>query len=202
MDYPAFYDRVAPIRLRDPLADFLGALKGGVVEVRYLDAVRLAGHSCPTVAGAFLMATRGLEALYGDDLPTRGEIEVRMRQPIEEGVCGVVANVLSLITGAAADGGFHGIGDRFDRRRLLSFGNASAAPVRFTRRDTGKSASVRYDPGVVPPDPEMMPLLQRQLAGLATEEEAGRFRRLWQGRVEAILCDHADDPRLITVDVA
>jgi len=202
MEYPAFYDRVAPIVLRDPLADFLGALEGGVVEVSYLDAVRLAGHSCPTVAGAFLIAARGLEALYGDDLPTRGEIEVQMQQPIEEGVCGVVANVLSLITGAAADGGFHGIGSQFDRRHLLSFDNAIAAPVRFTRKDTDENASVRYDPGVVPADPEMMPLLQKRLAGLATDAEADRFRHLWQGRVESILCDHAHDPRLITVEVA
>ncbi len=200
MEYPAFYDRVAPITLLDPLAAFLGAFEGGVVEMRYLDVVRLAGHSCPTVAGAFLMARHGLRALYGEGVPVRGEVQVEMQQPMAEGVTGVVARVLSLITGAAADGGFHGIGGRFDRRHLLSFDHAIAAPVRLTRRDTGASVSLRYDPSIVPVDPEMGPLLQRCLAGRASDEEAERFRRLWQGRVESILCDHAGDPRLVTVE--
>jgi len=34
--------------LRDPLAELLGAAEGGIVEYRYADAVKLAGHSCPT----------------------------------------------------------------------------------------------------------------------------------------------------------
>lgn len=52
MHYPAFFDDVPAIRLYDPLAEFLGAVDDGVIEYRYLDAVKLAGHSCPTVASA------------------------------------------------------------------------------------------------------------------------------------------------------
>ena len=52
MQHPAFFDKVKPIVLYDALAEFLGAAQAGRVEYGYLDAVKLAGHSCPTVAGA------------------------------------------------------------------------------------------------------------------------------------------------------
>jgi len=199
MEYPAFFDRIEPITLRDPLAECLGAFKGGIMQIGYLDAVRLAGHSCPTVAGAFLMARKGLKALYGEELPVRGQIGVEMQEPVTQGVCGVIANVLTLITGATDESGFHGLAGQFDRRHLLSFGNDNPAPVTLVRQDTGLRVSLSYDPSFVPADPQMGLLLQRVLAGSATADEASRFGRLWQGRVEAILCNHADDPRLITV---
>lgn len=63
MQYSAFFDKVKPIVLYDPLAEFLGAAEAGRVEYAYLDAVKLAGHSCPTVAGAYLMAMKALQAL-------------------------------------------------------------------------------------------------------------------------------------------
>ena len=122
MKYPAFYDQIETIIVADPLALFLGAFEGGVIEYNYLDVARLAGHSCPTVAGAYLMVSHGLKALYGDELPVRGEIEVAMLQNRHEGVCGVIANVFSYITGATEDSGFHGLAGQFDRRQLLSFG--------------------------------------------------------------------------------
>ena len=52
MRTPGFYDAVAPIVVADPLAALLGATEDGRIEYRYLDAVKLAGHSCPTVAGS------------------------------------------------------------------------------------------------------------------------------------------------------
>lgn len=55
MRTPAFYEQVAPVVLHDALAQTLGATLDGLIEYRYLDAVKLAGHSCPTVAGAWLM---------------------------------------------------------------------------------------------------------------------------------------------------
>ncbi|MEZ5628204.1 MAG: hypothetical protein R3E34_11865 [Rhodocyclaceae bacterium] len=81
---PAFYDQVAPIRLRDPLAATLGAFDEGIYEIGYREVVKLAGHSCPTVAGAFLMARRGLQALYGEALPVRGQIRVDLPAPVDE----------------------------------------------------------------------------------------------------------------------
>lgn len=201
MQYPAFFDQIEPLVLRDPLAELLGAFSGGVMRIHYLDVVRLAGHSCPTVAGAFLMARRGLKALYGDDMPVRGEIAVQMQQPIGEGVTGVIANVLSFITGATEQGGFHGLAGRFDRRNLLSFEQAVSAPVSLIRQDTGQRVSLTYDASPVPGDPLMGTLFPRVLAGRASVDEARQFGALWQARVEAILCDFADDPRLVVVQV-
>ena len=60
MNYPSFFDRVEPISLQDPLSNFLGAFVDGKLDITYLDCVKLAGHSCPTVAGAYLMACKGL----------------------------------------------------------------------------------------------------------------------------------------------
>jgi len=200
MKYPAFYDLVETIVVRDPLADFLGAFEDGVIEYSYLDVARLAGHSCPTVAGAYLMVAHGLKALFGDELPVRGEIEVAMQQHQHEGVCGVVANVFSYITGATQDSGFHGLAGRFDRRQLFSFGQQIPATVRFTRKSNGHSILVSYDPSCVPADADMGPLLSKAISGQADAEEALRFGQLWQNRVEAILCDCANDPRLLMIE--
>ena len=107
--FPVYFEQAPTIMVRDPLAEFLGAAEHGLMTYRYVDAVRLAGHSCPTVAGAYLMVCRGLKALYGDDVPERGGIEVRMRDGRDEGTTGVVASVATLLTGAAAEQGFGGI---------------------------------------------------------------------------------------------
>ncbi|NLY64247.1 MAG: hypothetical protein GX070_04730 [Alcaligenaceae bacterium] len=55
MSFPSFFDQAPTISLRDPLAGFLGAAHNGVIQYTYTDVVKLAGHSCPTVAGAYLM---------------------------------------------------------------------------------------------------------------------------------------------------
>jgi hypothetical protein len=102
---------VAPtVTLRDLLAAFLGASKAGLITYGYADAVKLAGHSCPTVAGAYLMVRKGLSWLYADELPERGGIEVHMRDGREQGTTGVIATVAQLLTGAASETGFGGIG--------------------------------------------------------------------------------------------
>jgi hypothetical protein len=73
MKFPDFFARIPAITLRDPLAELLGAAEGGLIAYSYVDAVKLAGHSCPTVAGAWLMTVRALRALYGDEMPVRGD---------------------------------------------------------------------------------------------------------------------------------
>ena len=75
---PTFFGQGPTICLRDPLAAFLGAAEGGLMTYSYQDAVKLAGHSCPTVAGSFVAVIRGLKALYSNDMPERGNIEVLM----------------------------------------------------------------------------------------------------------------------------
>ena len=196
---PDFYDQVAPIRLRDPLAALLGAFEGGVYEIGYREVVKLAGHSCPTVAGAYLMARTGLQALYGDELPVRGDVRVDLPASVDEGVTGVVANVLSFITGATGRSGFHGLAGQFDRRNLLHFSQPVAHALALTRVDTGEKVSVRYDASGVSADAAMRPLMSRVLSGQGTQQEAEAFGALWQARVRAILIDHCDDPAVISV---
>ncbi|HUH31081.1 MAG TPA: hypothetical protein VLZ55_06930 [Rhodanobacter sp.] len=200
MTYPAFFDQAPRITLRDPLADFLGAAAGGLMEYTYLDAVHLAGHSCPTVAGAYLLARAALQALYPPSAgpAERGAIEVHMPGPEEEGVNGVIAQVLTLITGAAADNGFHGIGGHFVRQSLLSYADtARSGDIRFTRRDNGKSVCVQLDLGSVPPAPNLRALLIAALSDSATAAQRKDFADAWQGRVQRLLLEHADDPAVL-----
>ena len=104
MKFPDFFARIPGLTLRDPLAELLGAAEGGLIEYRYVDAVKLAGHSCPTVAGAWLMTVRALRALYGDEMPVRGNLQVALGETADSGVSGVMAAIAGLLTGAAQRG--------------------------------------------------------------------------------------------------
>jgi len=199
MPHPEFFDAVPRLRMRDPLAQFLGAADDGVIEYGYGDAVRLAGHSCPTVAGAYGLTRHALRALYGADLPQRGAIRVEFREDRTAGVTGVIANVVSLLTGAAGDTGFKGLGGRFDRRNLLVFNADVPLEIRFTRTDTGARFDAAAHVRLVPGDPEMSALLQRCLTGQAGPEEALRFGAMWQERVRRILIEHGEDPAVFVV---
>jgi hypothetical protein len=199
MAFPAFYAQAPRITLRDPLAAFLGAADDGLIEYSYADAVRVAGHSCPTVAGAWLMARAALAALYGSEVPERGAIEVAMGAPEDEGTTGVMAQVFTLLTGAAAGNGFHGIGGRFDRRHLLRYDGHAAAIARLRRRDGGQAVDVSMDLGGVPFPPDMRPLMLRAMQPDATPEALRAFGVAWQDRVRRILLEHADDATMIRV---
>lgn len=202
MDYPSFFDQAPAITLRDPLSEFLGSFTGGEVEYCYLDAVKLAGHSCPTVAGAWLMTVKALGALYGDEMPERGAIRVSFPDSLDSGVTGVMAQVTTLVTGAAGEGGFKGIGPRFDRSNLLGFGTGGAAEIAFERTDTGAKAEALFVASVVPMPDEARMLLGQIITGQAGEEEASRFQFLWQDRVRQLLVDHVDDPALVQMRVS
>ncbi len=199
MHYPSFFDAVDPIVLYDPLADFLGALEAGNVQIDYLDCVKLAGHSCPAVAGAFLMTKLGLRRLFPETLPHRGTIRVEMRHPQTEGVTGVICNVVSYIVGAGDKGGFKGIQGHFSRDNLVDYGVEMDGELRLTRLDTEESVTLSYDPSVVPADPEMKPLMGKHLQGIATEAEKRRFAELWQQRVEKILLSPELWDKMITI---
>ncbi len=186
MDYPRYFDTIEPIHLQDDLAGLLGAFEGGRVEFSYLDVVKSAGHSCPTVAGAFLMTREGLKALYRDRLPARGEIFVSFRQSREEGVAGVIANVVTQITGATATSGFKGLGGNFVRHGLMEFEADIESSARFKRLDTGQSVEVVYDPSGVEGHPRQQELMQKILQGVAAPEDRESFGEIWQWRVEEI----------------
>lgn len=198
MNHPPFFDQAPAITVHDSLAEFLGACGDGMITYRYVDAVRLAGHSCPTVAGAYLMTRRALVMLYPDGIPERGAIQVRFAASLDEGVAGVIASVAGLVTGAAGPGGFKGIGRNFRRQNLMYFSCAIEGEVRFDRLDNGASVSLGMHMGRVAPDPRTGGLLRKVLEGLATPQEAGEFADLWQDRVRRILVEHADDPELIS----
>ncbi|ENO87032.1 hypothetical protein [Thauera linaloolentis] len=193
MNFPEFFHRVPRIRVHDPLADFLGAAEGGVLEYGYEDAVKLAGHSCPTVASAYVLACRAMGLLYPDALPERGGVRVDFAEPLEQGVTGVIASVLTLITGATQQGGFKGIAGRFVRRGLQRFEAELPLALRLTRIDTGAFVDAASDLSLVPAAAEMSALMGRCLHGEADDEERRRFGQLWQQRVERILLDCWDD---------
>jgi hypothetical protein len=191
MNYPEFFDRVDKLRLYDGLGEFLGAFDGGEVEISYKDCVLLAGHSCPTVAGAYIATANALEALFGNKLPTRGEIKVSMSNPKSEGVTGVIANVASFICGVADEGGFAGIGGKFSRRGKVEFGVGFDGEIMFTRLDNQQSVTLKIDTSVVGGNPKMMELMQKSMRGLATKEEQDEFKTLWQSRVEKMVTNRA-----------
>ena len=197
--YPKFYDKVEKIKLYDPLADTLGSFKDGIIKVKYIHVVKFAGHSCPTVAGAYLCTLKGLEALYGDEMPVRGEIKVSFKETVEEGVTGVISNVISNITGATDKSGFKGLGGKFARHSLMHFGEDIDSSVKFERIDTGEKVTVYYDPSPVPGDPKMQELMQKVLSSSATKEEKKEFGKLWQKRVKKILLNYDEYPGLIKV---
>ena len=199
MHYPDFFDKVPSIKLYDPLSDFLGAFEKGELEISYLECVKLAGHSCPTVAGAYLMAYKGLEALYPDTLPHRGMIHVSMQEDEAQGVTGVICNVISFIAGANGIGGFKGIQGNFSRDNLVSYNVPMEGEVTLTRLDTQERITLSYDPSIVPGDPTMQPLMGKALQGIATAEEKKTFGELWQARVEKILLSETLWDQMITI---
>ena len=198
-NFPSFFNEAPTVTVRDPLAQFLGAAHDGVMEYRYADAVRLAGHSCPTVAGVWLMTVHGLRALYGDTLPVRGEIDVYMAEARDAGTTGVMATVAQLLTGAAPETGFHGIGGRFGRNNLLHFDQPMEGTIGLRRKDTGAMVQVEFDASIVPWPDEMRVLLPKAVGGQANTAELQRFGELWQDRVRKILVDHADDVTMVQV---
>lgn len=199
MKTPDFFDSVPTIVVADPLAQALGAADGGLIEYRYVDAVKLAGHSCPTVAGAWLMTRTALARLYPDGAPQRGGVRVELRQAVDEGVAGVIAGVVGLITGAANEGGFKGLAGRFGRQGLLRFGVPMAGEIRFTRLDTGRSVEVAHRPQAVPRPAGLADLMRDALTPPSDDATRQDFAEAWQGWVQTILLDHADDPTLIDV---
>ncbi len=198
MEYPKFFEKVEKIVLKDDLSDFLGTFKEGIVEFSYTEIVKSAGHSCPTIAGAYLMTLKGLKALFVNELPLRGRIKVEFPEAFEEGVTGVVANTISNITGATELSGFKGIGGSFVRHSLMKFNSDIESSVRFTRIDTGKTVDVVYNSDLIPGSPKIQALMPKVLTGSSSVEERKEFGELWQSRVEQII-SHADD--LVSVSI-
>ncbi len=198
---PEFFDRAPTLTVQDPLAAFLGAAENGILTYRYADAVRLCGHSCPTVAGAYLMVIKGLKALYGEELPERGGIEAAMQGERDEGTVGVTASVVQLLTGAAPETYFGGIGiqGRFARRHLLSFGAGEInGTLTLRRKDNGKTVAVSLNAALQPFAPEMRELMPKAVGGSASADELKQFGELGKNASVPLLTE-ADNPEFVTV---
>ncbi len=195
MKYPDFFDKIEPIIVYDDLCKFLGVNEDGVLDFSYADIVKSAGHSCATVAGAYLMAQKGLKALYQDELPERGNIKVELQKAPREENTGVVASVISNITGSTSDFGFGGIPTgKYNRRDLLFFEADIEHDLCLTRLDTNQKVYVDYKPQkVVNP----MAILKSAIKPDATQEEIKSFPHRFQKMVETVF-ENADEVIEIT----
>ena len=197
--FPKFFDEVPSITTFDPLALTLGTVSDGIIKFNYKQIVKAAGHSCPTVAGAYIMTLKALDALYPDSKPVRGEIKVEFKEDQEEGVAGVIGNVITNITAATQKSGFKGLNGRFARHSLMFFNAPIQSSARFTRLDTQKSVDVLYNPNVVPPSKALQELMLLVMNQKANEAQVKEFGVLWQERVKRILIDNFDNEALIKV---
>jgi len=200
MSYPKFYDDVKTIKTYDPIADILGAFEDGLIKFRYIQVVKAAGHSCPTVAGAYLMTMKALDKLYGDELPLRGGVEVHFKESIDEGVAGVIGNIIAQITGATLKSGFKGLNGKFARDNLMFFNSNIESSARFTRLDSKQSVDVYYNPNVIKVNPKINELMPKVLSNKASLDEKIEFGELWQARVKRILIDELENKELIRVE--
>lgn len=192
--FPEFFAQAPNLRLLDPLAAFLGSSDDGTLDFSFTDVARLAGHACPTVGAAFLMTRRALQALYGDQLPVRGEIAVALGAAEDKGTTGVTGMVAGYLTGAAGNGGFAGLGGRFSRRHRLQFGQPlDSGLLRFSRLDTGDTVEVGADLARLPAEPRLPGLLAASLQGTVDDPVHAEFRRCWLDRLRCLLLEHADD---------
>ena len=186
MSYPSFFDEVEVIKVVDPISNVLGVFEDGLYEFNYPEIVKSAGHSCPTVAGAYLITKEALKVLYPNSPAMRGDIKVEFKEDLEEGVAGVISNVVSQITGATDKSGFKGLAGKFTRHSLMDFNVPISSSARFTSISSGKSVEVIYDPSSIMPSPQMEPLMKKMMSGQADPTELKEFGNLWQDRVKRI----------------
>ena len=199
-----FFDNAPEIRLNDPLAYVLGAMdEDGVLVFKYADVVKMAGHSCVSVAGAYMATVKALNALYGNELPVRGDIRVLVKGGPEDLAYGPMAQVISLITGAAGETGFGGLGRKFGRQNKLVFDRDDLQynTFIFQREDRGKAVKVTYNTQGLPQNPEMGHLMSLVVGGHATKEEWEQFVSMWQGNVRRVLLEPDKYPGLFAVEV-
>ncbi len=205
-----FFKEVKPIKFREPLAETLGVFKkeGVALEYTFIDVIKLAGHACPTTAGAYLCCQKALEKLYPDEIPVRGEISVTVYGEPDQGVYGVMAQVFSLLTGAAPATGFRGLGHKFKRKDLLKFSPEEIEPhamsFEFRRLDNGKAVLVKFYPQQVPFPKEkakrLGELLEQVIWGAAKEEQRREFQELWLEKVKDMLLENKEINRWLKIE--
>jgi len=175
------------LRFYDPLAELLG-VGDGVLYYRFDDVVKLSGHACPTVAGAFVLVKRACEQLYGEGVPQRGDLRITLPGPVDAGVNGPISQVFTFLTGAAAENGFHGLAGRHARNGLLHFADGGEGHL-FERISSGCRVRLAYDPTAMPEPPGLDADLKQVLQGTADRATTTRFRQSWRDRVAGLVAD-------------
>lgn len=205
-----FLIEIEPIIFREPLAETLGAFKEKDVTLEYtfIDVVKMAGHACPTTAGAYICCQKGLEKLYPDETPVRGEISITVYGEQDEGVYGVMGQVFSFLTGAAPASGFRGLGHKFRRKDLLTFStekiDSEAMCFEFTRLDNKQTVLVKLYPHKVPFPEEkarrLGELLEKVIWEAAKEDEKKEFQNLWMEKVKNMFIDRKEINKWLKVE--
>jgi len=205
-----FFAEVEPLQMWEPFAQTLGVFKkeDAVMEYGFLDVVKMAGHACPTTAGAYLCCLQALKTLYRDETPIRGDIAITVCGEPDEGVYGVIGQVFSLLTGAAPESGFRGLGHKFKRKDLLVFNPQKIDPqalcFEFTRMDTGQTVLIKFYPHRIPFPTEkskrMGELMQQVLWEAAKQDEIKEFQDLWMEKVSEMLVKQTDINQWIKIE--
>ena len=204
---------VEPIMMLDPYFGIFGQSQVPV-PYYYEEAVKLAGHSCGAVTGAWTIARKALEVLYPDgEIPVRGQIAVESPGAEDEWFVGVFGDVITYITGASPHTGFIGAefgqtDDVFVRQNKMVYAEEPTGqlpPMRewvFTRLDTGEKVGVKFNLVVILPipTPARVAIGKKMAAGEATAEEAADYIQYWNDRAEFVL-DNADMDGFFTVTI-
>jgi formylmethanofuran dehydrogenase subunit E len=206
-----FLKEVKPIKFKEPLAETLGAFKeeGTVLEYTFTGVIKLAGHACPTTAGAYLACQKALEKLYPDEIPVRGEVLVTVYGESDEGVYGVMTQVISFLTGAAPETGFKGLAHKFKRKGLLKFNpekiDSQAMCFEFRRADNDQAVLVKFYPQQIPFSGEkatrLGKLSQAVIWEAAREAEKKEFQELWMEKVKVMLLARKEIDSWLKIEV-
>lgn len=201
-----FYARVEPISMHDPLSSILGAVDDDEpIYYSYQDCIKLAGHACASVSTAFQMTKLALKELYGEEIPVRGNLEVRFAGDRETGANGPIGQVIQFLTGAAIETGFHGLGGKYSRANLFKYDenldSGTGLTVEFKRIDTGEKVAVQANPSMIPLSDEEQSYssyMPDVIHGTASNEEREKFYLFWQGKNRKILLEN--HPGVFTVE--
>ncbi len=183
---------IEPILMKDPLLELLGQANGPIPYF-YEEAVKLAGHSCGAVSGAWNITRLALKSLYAEEIPVRGQIKVLAPGAEGEGTVGVLGEVITFITGSAPKTGFQGggFGKNYIRRDLMIYAekNTNTAPSEmvwvFERLDNNKRVGIKYNTSKILPQvtAEWNKLSSKIVNGVATHEETDAWVKYWNDRV-------------------
>lgn len=193
-----YITEVPPIMMNEPYFEIFGQTDGPV-PYNYEEAVKLAGHSCGAVAGAWTITKKALEALYPDgEVPVRGNIMVEAPGAEDEWFVGVFGDVIMYITGAAPKTGFNGsdfaVNDVFVRQNKMVYTEEPTGqlpPMRewiFTRLDTGEKVGVKFNLAIIMPlpTPARIEMGKKVALGQATPEEAADYIEYWNDRARFV----------------